>query len=203
MLIPPQWFHKGFSLDRDTEYLLYMQFNTMLMLGFYLFIALLIDALLRTGLFIDDVRLDENKLLFPDVLLNLLSPLNLIITAVFYLRIRLPLKMRDDEIPVMMHRALLIGYSQRRWLWRCTYLIALSLPVFWVADTITVRFVLHFHQQDNFLFVIISTAFFVVSGSAACAVFCISYVLVLEKVLRFFPEFEQDLLKKNPLPRNY
>jgi hypothetical protein len=171
--------------------------------GYVLFVSLVADAYLRSGFLIDPQELDHNRLLFAVTYSHLIGWPALILTIAFYLRIRLPLDIKTDAIPVLMNRALLVGYSKKRWLLRVVLLGGLSLAAIFFAQMVAIRVTHHFHQEENIWFIATLTSLFGVWGPATAGMVFISYACVAEKVIRFFPEFERDLLTMNPLPRNY
>ena len=204
--IPRSWVFKtdkDYAIDADAQYLLYMLVNAVACIGYLFLVLLVVDIYFASGILIDPKAFVGDKLLLPQVLTHLVAWPALLTTLMFYLRIRLRLSIKNDAIPVFMHRALLIGYSKPRWLWRVSFGIAVGLVGIFAPHIFIIRFAQHFHQQENIWLILALEGFFGVLGPAYGGLIFVSYALIAEKVIRFFPEFEKELLTRNPLPRNY
>lgn len=201
-IIPLKWLNKFFSLQKDGEYLAYLLVKVAILYGALTLAILTIDIFGRLGLAIDQTSFQHNKLLLPEAYKKLTAIPFLILAIIFYLRFRLTINIKNDTIPVFVHRALLVGYSRRTWIFRCLFMIIMSVAGVFVSDIVLSKFILHFHQENSIVFVWLVQLFGVL-GTGPLAVILMCFALTLEKSIRFFPEFEQDLLTMNPLPRNY
>lgn len=191
-----------FRPEQDGEYLCYRLVVTVMVVSTALLGVLLIDLLSKTGLFIDTQAFSKDKLILPVTFSKLIAWPVLALSILFYLRIRFPLNIRDDSIPIIMHRSLLVGYSRKRWLLRCLIAFFGAYAGIFTTHIFVSRFVMHFDKQDNLIFILV-TQIVPIVGVSAGAVLLVSYMLVFEKVIRFFPQFDQDLLTMGPLPRSY
>lgn len=202
IIIPLSWFNNCFNLKKDSEYLCYLLVKTIILVGMGLLIILFLDVISKTAFFIDPQQFNDNKLVFPIVFSQLTSGPVFLLSLLFYLRIRLTTDIQQEKVPILMNRALLVGYTKRRWILRSLFIISVCIACTFLSHGVIIRFVNHFNQQDNFIFIFLSQLA-VVIAFGIFSVGMVSYALVLEKAARFFSAFELDLLAMNPLPRHY
>lgn len=201
-IIPLTLTYPFLDLKKDGEYLCYLSTKISIFIGAVLLSVLVLDIFLGTSIFIDLQSFQNNKLFLSVTYSRIVVPALFGIAIIFYLRLRLAINMRHNTIPIMIHRALLLSYPRWRWIVRALFFISICALTAVFNHIVVIRFVMHFDMQDSFLFVLL-TQIAIVLGLAPVPAFIMSYALVLEKVIRFFPEFTDDLLTMNPLPRNY
>ena len=192
-LSPVKWLHPGICLERDAHFLCYQLCRTVLLFGLAVLAVLLLDIWLRTGLFFDPEAFQKNKLLLPIEFSKIMGPAAFGMTILFYLRARLSINLRNDELLVLMHKAILLGYSRRRWILRSMFVVGIGLPCLFLAHIVVIRFTLHFNMQDSLSFILLPQLFLEVGGLAGVSFALMSYSLVFEKTIRFFPHLEHDL----------
>lgn len=195
-IIPVKWFHYALRLDRTADYICYQLTNLLILVGFLLIGAILLDAQLATGVLIDAEKFEHNNLLLPVTFVHVIALPALVLTFLFYLRIRLQIVICHDDIPVLAHKALLLTTGRRRWIGRSLFGIAISVLCFFAAHIVVIKLTLHFDMQNSLVFILIPQVFFGVGGPAIGALGLIAYSLVLEKAIRCYPALQENL-KRN------
>lgn len=191
-LIPVSWFHYALRLDRDPDYVCYSLFNLLLIVGLSLTALIAIDAHLATGILVDADEFQSNKLLLPAIFSRLIGLPALGLTMLFYLRIRLPLNICCDDIPVLAHKALLLTTTRRRWIGRAAFVSIIGLLCIFLSHIVVIRIVLHFEKQESLGFILLPQIFAIIAVATG-PLFLITYALVLEKVTRCFDSFEENV----------
>lgn len=192
-LVPVDFINRGFRLERDGDYLCYIGFKTALFMNLAIYIAMLLDVKFRTGLIVDPAAYDANKLVLSRILEHLLAVPTIVITIAVYLRIRIPMDIKRDLIPIIIMPSVITDRPRGSWIRYSSIATLFPLLVIFLSHIVIERFTRHFHgENDEFTIGIMQVSFQVYVYAGLPAVFSAS-ALTLEKAIRFFPEAQDDL----------
>lgn len=196
--IVPIWFlHKEFRLTRDGDYLVYRAFCVSLVTDAILFMLLYADAFFsKTGILVDPALVAARPLRLVVALQNLLLAPTFLVMFAFYLRLRLPLSLKTDMIPMTMLRATIEHSPRRTWIKWGIIGVCLCFLMPMVAHIPVERFIGHYHGEKSIPIIILMQLPFQVFGNAVWPVLFSSSALLLEKSVRFFPQAQDDLRKR-------
>ena len=180
-------------IERDADYLTYICYKFFLVI-YMLFLALIVcDSYAGTNVLIAPGIFARDKLLIPDAFMRLAYWPTLIVTLVFYLRIRFALDIRHELIPGRLSRYALRHPSQWRWVAKMIAALVLMPWVLFLYSALVVRGVVHhIGWGESLPVVLVAQSLWNVCLAAVPDAF-ISFALTLEKAIRFFPEALQDL----------
>lgn len=192
--VVPIWVvHKEFRLTRDGDYLVYRAFCVSLAINAILFALLYADAFLKTGILIDPALVAIRPISLVVALQNFLLAPTFLVMFAFYLRLRLPMNLKTDMIPMLMLRATIEHSPRRSWIkWGVIgSCFCLLIPV--VSHIPVERFIAHYHGEHSLPIIILMQLPFQVGCNAIAACAFSTGLLLLEKSIRFFPQVQDDL----------
>lgn len=161
-------------------------------IGLVLLFSMTLDVVLQQGWLIAPDVYNSNKLILSVRLSEFMGLSAFFVSVLFYIRIRF--FNNSFSATPMIHKALLRGYSRRRWIARSIIGLVIGIICLFLPHMLVVRLVLHYEMQNSLGFILF-TQLFQLMGHAGGAMIFTLHALQLEKVLFHFSAFEADLVK--------
>jgi hypothetical protein len=194
--VPPTWFIPVYRIERDADYLLGKLLNIVLLAGVALVGTIILDAHLAIGLLVDAAEFQQNKLLLPVTFSRLIGPPAFMLSLLFYLRMRVGIDICRDDIPVGGRKPWMLTTSRRKWIERALIIVLISPLCIFVSHIVVIQITLHYEQQDSLAFLLLPQAFGV--AAVATGAICLPFAaLILEKAIRSFPSFQENLQRNH------
>jgi hypothetical protein len=183
-LLPIAFSFKNFSVKNDGEYLCYLFSIFIILSSTALMAILLLDVYFGYHLFITElVDLSKNKLIFYYKYWSITTWPFLALAFIFYLRIRLTLDIKDNDIPITFRASYVVTFKRARTIRLSIFMIFTGLAISLFGAYIFVAgLVSHFDMQANTLAILVASiiGFYGVSTGYIIA---ITSALSLEKAM--------------------
>ncbi|MBN8997701.1 MAG: hypothetical protein J0H94_21035 [Rhizobiales bacterium] len=191
--LPIQLVHKEFRLTRDCDFLVYRALCVSFVINVILFALLYADVFLKTGILIDPALVADHPLSLLVKLRNLLLAPTFLVMLAFYLRLRLPMNLKDDMIPISMLRTTIEQSPRGAWI-RWSLFGVVTFLILPIGSHLAVgRFVAYYHGEHSIRIIILMQLIFQVFGTSCVTMGALTSALLLEKSIRFFPQAQDDL----------
>jgi hypothetical protein len=193
-IIPLSWAGGKLRVERDGDYLTYILFELMLIVNMLFLGILLCDNYAGTKLLVSPGAFSSNRLLIAIVFSRFVAWPTLIVSVLFYLRIRSAIDLQHEMPPRVIRKWAL--ENRPRWKWIAKAIVGEALMVWGLFnfEKITLVLIHHLYVEQNLLLIVIVQSV-VNLGLTTLPPMLISLALWLEKAIRFFPEAQQDLLR--------
>lgn len=184
----------GLNFNNDSDHLIYKQsiviFSTMVAMA----IATVLDAIFSMGLLVNvDVYQREPRSLaifFRDI-----SVLPwLMITVIFYIRIRFSLNLSSDNIPININPSFYDDETKGNWVIRPLIIIIPFIVLLLHSNAFVFGVVRYFSAEKNTL-IIFSSLLFVSIGLSAASLITVMKLLMIEKAYSHFSDLRRQLLE--------
>jgi hypothetical protein len=188
-IVPLRWLGPGLRLEGDADYLIYLLYK----------ILLVIPGVLLTGLMICTYSTVDMAAVKPKNILNLVTFSQTLPCAafalgvLFYLRMRLPMNIGTTHIPILIRQSALKDKPKERWILWISYLLVVFVLVLSFFHAIGRIQAWHVNAKETLIFMLL-IQYPAILGIAAIIPLLASYVLLLEKTIRCFPEAQKDLM---------
>lgn len=192
--IPPSWFLPVYRSEHDADYLMGLLLNLVLFGGAGVVGAIILDARLAMGILVHTAAFERNKLLLTTTFSRLMGVSVLVLSVLFYLRIRIGIDIRRDDIPVLTHKALLLTTSLCKWIGRSFFGLAIGLIAIFATHIIVIQITSHYEQQNSLGFILLPQLFAIIAVAIG-PIAIISYALVLEKAIFYPKELLENLAR--------
>lgn len=188
----PKHVKQCIRLDRDGDYLCYQAAIVTQAVCLFFLAVLLLDAAAELGWFVNPVELAKRKAHFIDVYMVPVTKFTPLVVIAFYARIRLPLDIQHDQIPIFMAKKSLRGRSRKDFIQINAFLIAVMLLGVAFAGIHTKGLLEMYNLEDDMsaCAALLAGLVFVIPIFVSLI---ISMMLLLEKSIRFFPQAQEDL----------
>ncbi|MGH1397667.1 MAG: hypothetical protein ACRBCT_00440 [Alphaproteobacteria bacterium] len=191
---------KGLQASRDGDYLFY---NAGAIFEKFCYAALtlcLLDVGFNLGFYVDLDLLEKNKMSFIGHWANIVMPIFILLFVLCYLRIRLTIDMKNDQIPFFMSKDFFRQRTKRENIGTVVFMvfivcvvIPLAMPDSGFQDAANPSASsdwMHFNNNVFFVFAWQSTC---LAAMPFMLIMGLSCALFLEKMIRFYPESQKDI----------
>jgi len=192
----------GLHFTNDADYLVYKQGIAIYALMMSIACLLALDAILSLGLIINLERFQGEPRSLAVSFRDLSVIPWIVVTVIFYIRIRLSLDLSSDDIPVNIHPSYYdtpSSYADDKksdWVTRPLYIIIpiiLALPYSYGFVFGVVRY---FSAEQNII-VIVSSILFVAIALSALSLITVMQMLMVEKAYKYFPDLARQFFKRS------
>ena len=191
--MPVSWLSVTLQLEDDSDYLCYLLCMAVIFLCAASTGVMLLDMTFGADYLFAPSAFEGNKLPLPLKLWHFVGWPSLFLALIFYARIRLPLNLSCDHIPVLINKAFFLkGYSKLRWLALAGVSACVGLLLLFGPPVFILGVARQYGIQNSLGFVLLLMILqFMACGAGATWFMC--SLLLFEKTLRFFPQLQQDL----------
>lgn len=191
-ILPPGIFPRPPTLERDGDYLCHLAAATAFSISLIVLVLLALDAALQTAILISGEALAGRALTFMERFMEIMCPIALGLTAVFYLRVRLTIDVRHNPMPFLTNRELMLKQTRSDRIWSMILLLCLLISLMTFPRISGIALFERYHKENSLPLILIWQTV-LVTMPALAVVGTISCALNLEKLIRFFPESQNDL----------
>lgn len=192
ILFMPKQFKVRLRPERDGDYLCCQAGAIVQAIGFCFLAVLLIDVVGQFEWFIDQELFADRKVLFIITWMKLMSIVAPFLTILFYLRLRLTMDLKNEQIPFLAAKDFMRRLKRREWIQSAALFLIVIFFGMTMPETYSQGFIEMYHLENSVVAAVIhqATFAFVIPFFVS---FLISQALVLEKSIRFFPRAQEDL----------
>jgi hypothetical protein len=187
-------FIPGLNIRNRSDYILcchlVFSFTVMMLIAFSIYM----DALLSSGIFIDNTKFNENPLSIAVSFRNISVLPWIIITIAFYIRIRFSMNLAIETPPINCHPALLDDRNQGKWVVRSSIVLLVSPIVTCFSYGFVIGVARYLDKQESIFVAVIGTTF-IALATAVMSVFFVMHAILVEKSYRYFDDFKTHLDK--------
>ncbi len=191
ILLMPKSFSQSLNPKRDIDYLCYQAGVITQLIGFIVLFILLADVLGRFGFFIDTEYFSSYKVVFFITWMKFMSIAAPTIGIFFYVRLRLPIDIKNEKIPFMADKKFMRQRNKKEWIITSLFLFIIFFSGMLMSDSYSQGFIEMYGLENSLVALFIQQALFLLF-IPFCVSFCISQALIIEKIWRFFPEALRD-----------
>jgi hypothetical protein len=178
--------------ERDGDYLCWQVGALTQMIGVAFLGVLLVDLGGQFGWFLDLKAVAETKAYFVVAWLDVVGKTSILLGLLCYLRLRLPMDLKNEQIPLPVRKKAFRGITRRDWTQRTAFLAVLIVGMLAFPEAAAGGLMEMWNIQDNLVAVVIEQVAYVFLVPIA-VVLGVSMALFFEKSMRFFPEAQADL----------
>lgn len=192
----------GLNFANDADYLIYKQSIVIFTLMIAIACVLALDALLSMGLLMDIERFQSEPRSLAVSFRDLSVIPWIVVTVIFYIRIRLSLDLSSDDIPVNINPSYYdtpSSYADDKksdWVIRPLFIIMpiiLALPYSYGFVFGVVRY---FSAEQNSI-IILSSMLFVAIALSILSLLTVMNLLMMEKAYKYFPDLSRQFFKRS------
>ena len=190
----------GLNFANDADYLIYKQGVVILTLMIAIACVLALDALLSMGLLMDIERFQSEPRSLAVSFRDLSVIPWIVVTVIFYIRIRLSLDLSSDDIPVNIHPSYCdtpSTYADEKksdWVSRPLFIV-LPIMVLIFFSHIFVFGVVRYLSAEQNMPVIFSSIIFLAVGLSTASLLTVLNLIMMEKAYKYFPDLARQFFK--------
>ncbi|WP_312166642.1 hypothetical protein [Phenylobacterium sp.] len=184
----------GLNLSNDADYLIYKQSIAIFSVMTSIVIAITADAIFSLGFLVDQVSYQSEPKILAVYFRDMSIIPWLVITTIFYIRIRLSLNMSTDNIPININSKLLGDDSKGNWVIRPIIIIAPFFVLLLYSYAFVFGVLKYFSVEQNILIIVI-LILFLAMGLAGASLLTVMKLLMLEKAYSHYPDLSRQLFE--------
>lgn len=194
------------DVKRDGDYLSWTHLKTSIYTMLVIFTLVLSDAIFKTNMIVDNLRFSRNPIIIADAIRNIAFFPWIIITAAFYIRIRLSVDMMHGRTPMLIHPAILEVEAKDKFFMPSA--IAIYMTMFFpLIGNYSVYGIVHYFDAYQSPLLIAVASFFYAVALGVFSWLLVASLLTAEKINHHFDDarshFKQMIIERDSITDKY